>query len=1123
MKKKFLFLAFIFGLFLNINSLQAQFDQERFGKNRVQHNGMEWYFFSSNNFEVYYYDGGMANARMAIEYLESEFDRLTQLIGYVAYTKPKIFIYNSPEEILQSNLDLNKDEYTIDGQTFFSRLLAEVAYPGTWADFKEELIYGTSKVIIEEMLYGSTVADAFQSNLINSFPEWYIEGVAMYLAKGWSREMDDYIRHYFRDDKKPKLHKLQEKEAILVGQSVWNFIVEKYGRRYISSILNLSRINRNEENSIANTVGVNYRSFMDQWQQFYSTINQTVLNNFKDLPTNNQIASTSSSVVGGIYSIKFSPDAKNLAYVINSGGKYKVQVRDLINNRERTIYSGGVVSSDQPANLTSPVIAWRDTLSLAIATFRRGTTTLRLRAIDGSSQDRIFLRNITQILSLDFNSTGRNMVISAIQNGKTDVFSLNVRGQGRRITNDVFDNIDPVFLNDSTIIYASNFTDLPDSVLTKTPDAKILPEYFNIFRIDLGDSLITTKLTNVNTRNTEPRILNGNNLLHLSDQSGIMNLMRLSISNGVSSQVSAYNKSIESFDYNSRLNRIAFSYREGNQSKLVIEPFSNADQFTPSTPRIQLSQAKKLTERISARRTDPNEIRQDQDQRQVKPEETVRDTTLNIQLEDLKLEGRTPESPAEGKTLLSDTLPQPKNQTGSIDTDRLRFERKGGIDTDNYTFDTIPPLTIQDGRSGQLSSTRSNILDNFRRQSMQKRITGPSRMTPQFITSSLKTFFVVDPLRGFGISLNGKMTDLLDNHSFQGGIMSTLDFRSGGDIFFEYEYLKHRIDFRGRFDRKSLQVNEGDVTFQRYTLTKAELGFAYPLNVHSRFSLAPFIAKSQYFNLNPDSIIRGSVPEQNQLNINYAGARFEFVIDKTNQLGLYMQQGLKAKVGAVHYQGMNLGERSFSNLYLDFRNYQKIHKNITFATRLFAGSFRGSNPQSYLVGGMDNWLFNQFYRPPNNRPESSPVRNASGSENSNILFAEFVDLRGYDYDEIRGRNVITFTAELRIPLFAYLSRGNITSNFIKNFQMVAFYDAGSAWDDSAPWERVNDQNTEVINTEGSPFVITLNNFNNPWLQSYGAGIRTVLLNYYVKFDLARPIRNYQQEDLKFYVSLGYNF
>ena len=64
----------------------AQFDQERFGKNRIQHKEFNWYLYTSANFEVYYYDRGGVNAKMAIEFLESEFNKLTQNIGYVAYT-----------------------------------------------------------------------------------------------------------------------------------------------------------------------------------------------------------------------------------------------------------------------------------------------------------------------------------------------------------------------------------------------------------------------------------------------------------------------------------------------------------------------------------------------------------------------------------------------------------------------------------------------------------------------------------------------------------------------------------------------------------------------------------------------------------------------------------------------------------------------------------------------------------------------------------------------------------------------------------------------------------------------------------------------------------------------------
>src|SRR5690606_4048086 len=355
----------------------AQFDQERFGRNRIQHKNMDWYYFSSNNFEVYYYDGGQNNARVAIDYLESEFERITQLIGFVAYTKPKVFIYNSRQELLQSNLNLNKDDYTVDGQTYFSKLLAEVPFTGSWESFKQELVYGTSKAIIEEMLYGSSISDAFQSNLINSFPSWYIDGAARYLASGWSSEMDDFVRHYLQDNEKPKLHRLEQGEARLVGHSIRNFIVEKYGRRYISSILNLSRINRNEENSIANTIGVSYKNFSDQWRQYYVDLNKPVLGNFKDIKEENVIAGSTKRKGGRILDVRFSPDAKNLAYVVSNDGNYKVIVREMATGRERILYKGGYAADDQRPDFSSPVIAWKDTLNLGLATFKRGVTTLR--------------------------------------------------------------------------------------------------------------------------------------------------------------------------------------------------------------------------------------------------------------------------------------------------------------------------------------------------------------------------------------------------------------------------------------------------------------------------------------------------------------------------------------------------------------------------------------------------------------------------------------------------------------------------------------------------------------------------------------------------------------------------
>ena len=56
--------------------------------------------------------------------------------------------------------------------------------------------------------------------------------------------------------------RLSGAEAERVGHSIWNYIVQKYGRDNVSNILNLTRIIRNEQSSISSTLGVPYSRFL---------------------------------------------------------------------------------------------------------------------------------------------------------------------------------------------------------------------------------------------------------------------------------------------------------------------------------------------------------------------------------------------------------------------------------------------------------------------------------------------------------------------------------------------------------------------------------------------------------------------------------------------------------------------------------------------------------------------------------------------------------------------------------------------------------------------------------------------------------------------------------------------
>ena len=48
----------------------AQINREQFGKNRVQFKNFNWQFYSSDNFDIYFYEGGQDNALIAAKFLE---------------------------------------------------------------------------------------------------------------------------------------------------------------------------------------------------------------------------------------------------------------------------------------------------------------------------------------------------------------------------------------------------------------------------------------------------------------------------------------------------------------------------------------------------------------------------------------------------------------------------------------------------------------------------------------------------------------------------------------------------------------------------------------------------------------------------------------------------------------------------------------------------------------------------------------------------------------------------------------------------------------------------------------------------------------------------------------------
>ncbi|MCU0420615.1 MAG: translocation protein TolB [Cyclobacteriaceae bacterium] len=1091
---------------------------ETFGKNRIQYKVFQWKYLSAQNFDVYYYDERKKVAEDALQFLESEFDRITDLIGYPPYLKTKVFLYSSITDQQQSNVGLNHNPFTSGGETEFVKPYVEIAHPGTLEQFKEELLLRTAELMINEMMFGGNLRDIVQNSVLLNLPDWFVDGAANYVARGWSADMDDYVRQLIVSKKVNQALKLSGPEAALIGQSIWNYIVEKYGKGSVSNILNYTRIMRNEQRSILITLGIPFKQLMAEWQNYYGTQEKRVRESYQ-APADSLRFSPRHRRSVSYTTVKISPDGKKIAYAENDRGRFHVMVKSLENGRETTVLQGGNRAFRQRVDNRVPLLNWADPNTLGVITINKGNYVFWLYDLTTKNKLPRELDQYSNIRSFDFSGNGRLAVLSADQNGQNDLYLISSRrDRTRRLTNDVYDDLDPAFIpNTNTLIFSSNR--VTDTLSNKTEAYQKLPASYNLFAYDLDTTRTRVKrLTNTLSRDYNPRPMDAQNIFYLSDQRGIVNLFRFNTESGTYTQVTNYNASIKEYDVNFYDRKLALVMVNRLREDIFIDNnFSWQRQiFTPATRRKEIQQAKSIVERIANR----------------PPERTVSIKDLiNNRLREKK--DTVPPTPA----VLKDTVrksPPDSTQTKTINTDEYQFEDEKPAQ--NPAPSTAPPATVPNKPvvntedyvfEDEVLKTRQpteTFLTRYMKAREVNRVAGPFRYEPKFAYESLVTSFVVDPLRGFSFRAEVQMNDMLENYRFLGGIQSAFDFRSG-DAYGEFQFLPMMVDLSARIDRRVIfwetpQQDAANVELHKYTWQKLELGASLPLSVRTRISLKPFIGYTR--------LVDRGLRERSSLTFRpaeeqwYTGGRAEVVYDNSLTTGMNIIEGTRAKLSFVHYEASGNGAKSFSQVSADVRHYQKIYKEIVLAVRGFAGSFFGNSPKNYMLGGMDNWIANRA----NYEGLNNPLTNRQNTFNEGLLFHEFAtSLRGFDYATLYGRSAALANVELRVPLVRALASGPITSNFFRHMQLTAFYDVGSSWTGEIPFREGNSVRQRVVpeNTSGSPFRVELNEYINPWLYSYGAGFRSMMLGYYLKFDVAWPVVNYEVQNIRFHATLGFDF
>ena len=1068
---------------------QAQTAQEPFGRVRVQYKQPAWQQFTTQNFNILYYQGGEGSARRAAEYAEKELGRITALIGYYPYSKTTLLFYNSVGDLRQSNIGLTASQQQINGgETPLARMSkVQIAFGGQETEFKRELSTQITQVLLNDMMYGGSLKEVLQSSYLLQLPDWFIGGASAYAAEGWSVDMDGYMRDMSK--RYPTGNRAAPyflRSPSLAGQSIWNYVAERYGYTTIQNILNLTRITRDIEVGISSSLNVPYKVFLKDWLSYYRDLNgQPVATlvepeaKFRQSGRNRHADVFSQPVI--------SPNGQLVAYAQNEGGRYRVMVVDRDGKHRRTLRRGGYKTPDQQVENRLPLVAWRGNGQVAVAEMRHGEMDLHLydaggrglltrvrEAIQFSRPESVFA-GFDQVLSMSYSPDGRALVFSAVRDGQNDLFILRAGSRKvEQLTNDLFDDVQPVFLpGGQSLVFSSNR--YLDSLGRARPATfQNVVNNYDLFAYHLdGRALPVESMVSTISNETRPRALSDDEIMYLGEESGVRALYRYSLKPKQQSLVSNWLPNTQDFDYNAQSTALVF-----------VAP-AQARDILYVYPQYALPTALPLTK-------------------------TARQKTL----EDRSVVAVAPKptpAPAPAPVAAAAPATDADSAAGAAPA-RPRKKTDTAVNTSNYQFEDDEAAPASSGapsaaaRRRRLTPTAaSNAAAAAAAAQAANPITGPYRYDTRFMVDNVSSALYVDPLLGMGLQFKAVLTDVLENQRLDASLFGLFDLRTT-NIRLAYTNLTHRYDWGVAYQKQAyfFEAGTGSLRYGRHEVAPT---ISYPLTHNLSLRGGPRL-------MNISRTILGDISTDNDQSFNYIGANAELVFDNTLVTGVNMMHGTRMKASVTNLKNLNNGGLSYGKFIIDLRHYQKISRSLVWANRASYGQFFGPRAQVFRLGGMDDWL-NAGYA------DSRFLTNYSGVDQ--VFGQEFVtNLRGFDYGARNGPRYLLFNSELRFPIVQYFARRPIYSGFFRNLQLTGFADAGTAYSGSNPFSIDNSANTRQ--REYSQFFsATVVNFRNPFLIGYGAGIRSTLLGFYGKADVAWGQENYVTTKPHYYFTLGYDF
>lgn len=1146
-RKKILYTLLVLLSFIFVLNLSAQSPSlVDFGQNRVQYKKFKWQFQETENFRIYFYQGGQDIGKYVVLNAENILEDLSKSLDFRLDQKLDIIVYNDISDLRQSNIGLESTDPIENGQVKLLDNKLFVYFNGRHEFLDEQIKQGISKVFISKYVTGSGLRETFRNSISSSLPSWYTEGMTSYITYNWSPVYENQLKDGILSGRFKDLSKLNADEMAFVGHSVWSYVAEKYGKESLANLMYLVKVNRSVDRGFVYVTGKNLGRFLEEWYYYYLERFKKERETYVALDSENFI-NVPFKKFETIYNVKLNPKADKIAYTTNEDGKWRVHIYNIKDETHKVIFKAGFRTNTVITDLMNPMIDWNprgDKLTM-VYELRDEFFLRHYNTAEEKLEDEEPIRKFQKIFNFSYGEDSKHLVFSAMQKGQIDIFKYYMPStKVTQLTNDFYDDLQPSFIDLEGFkgyLFISNRKD--NSVSEKKLDTELPNGNFDVYFYDLeNEQQSVIQVTNTPLYNESfPQAYNEKYFTFLSTQNGINNRYIGQFENKKVEDKILY--FFNTNEYPNNTDSILLSQNEPIDSAMVFGRTLKEVSSKKTVPYFQnvgvsflnsnynngiseLSTAQKLTKKLEL-------IQFNKKQRLVLSDY---ETLVGDRFEKTDYIKKLESVEAAAKALKI----QIQNLTeAAIDTVKkeIVFQSKFDEwenDSENGYKQMLQAMEgefEEKGSGYKFSRTRQYFL-KFKADDVNFSLDNKLLITPYQVFTPDNPVFNNNGIGGF-FKLGVK--DLFENHKIHGGFRISDQSIVPREFYMTYENLTTRLDKEYTYYRNSIRRDVTTINGERLqregkqilTTNYAHVNLKYALDILNsvRFKLAYRNEKIAY--KATDDV---SLAAENEVN-NWLSLEVSFVHDHTIKLRPNTLQGFRANA-YVSFQkefpgqnisifGDNVNLPTINNGYMltwggDARHYQKVYKTITWANRLAYSTSVGTRKVVYYLGGSDGQLLPNFDR-----------TNDVNRDQNYAFQALAQQMRGFPQNTRNGNSYVVINSELRVPLFSAFSKSSSRSKLLESIELVGFFDIGTAWEGFTPWGSDN-ISTEIrynnpLAIEQSTAIVKLDIYKDPIVFAFGPGLRADIFGYFFKFDLGWGYDTGELLRPQMHVSMTYDF